>query len=136
MKTQLTETMYLTGAALDWAVALADSQRVAYQSGHLYLVDEKQRRISAWKPSESWAQGGPIIDREHIDIRNTFTKDGYRTSESVDACHASINLPNGSTTYDATKVVWEYGPTQLIAAMRCYVASKLGEKVAIPVDLL
>jgi hypothetical protein len=30
----------------------------------------------------------------------------------------------------------EYGPTPLIAAMRCYVASKLGDEVEIPAELL
>lgn len=29
-----------------------------------------------------------------------------------------------------------YGPTPLIAAMRCYVASKLGDEVEIPEELL
>jgi len=29
-----------------------------------------------------------------------------------------------------------YGPTPLIAAMRCYVASKLGEEVEAPEELL
>jgi hypothetical protein len=29
----------------------------------------------------------------------------------------------------------EYGPTPLIAAMRCYVAAKLGDTVEIPEDL-
>jgi hypothetical protein len=28
------------------------------------------------------------------------------------------------------------GPTALIAAMRCYVASKLGEEIEIPIELL
>ena len=29
-----------------------------------------------------------------------------------------------------------YGPTMLIAAMRCYVASKLGEEIDVPEELL
>ena len=36
-------------------------------------------------------------------------------------------------TRDQTKMV--YGPTALIAAMRCYVASKLGEEVDVPEEL-
>ncbi len=31
---------------------------------------------------------------------------------------------------------WGMGPTPLIAAMRCYVASKLGDEVDIPEELL
>jgi hypothetical protein len=30
----------------------------------------------------------------------------------------------------------QYGPTPLIAAMRCYVASKLGDEVEVPDELL
>ena len=66
--------------------------------------------------SGDWAQGGPIIDREKISL--------------VDA--------NGC--WAGRKAYWDspkpslllYGPTPLIAAMRCYVASKLGDDVDVP----
>lgn len=91
--------------------------------------------VRIWSPSTDWSQGGPIIEREHIDIRHTFTEGGYRTAESVDAVHAAINLPNGATVFSPEKAVWEYAPTPLIAAMRCYVASKLGDEVEVPDEL-
>lgn len=59
-----------------------------------------------------WALGGPIIDSEAITVRNI----GLNIEGQIwDAA-----IGNGD----------EYeGPTALIAAMRCYVASKLGEDV-------
>jgi hypothetical protein len=46
-----------------------------------------------------------------------------------------IVLPNGATKFDPYSVVTEYGQTPLIAAMRCYVVSKLGEEVEVPDEL-
>ena len=83
-----------------------------------------------------WSYAGPIISKQKINIRYTFTEGGYRTSDSVDAVHASIDLRNGSKVFDSKKVIWEYGNTDLVAAMRCYVTSKLGEEVEVPENLL
>ena len=66
--------------------------------------------------STNWAQGGPIIEREGITLR-------CYTDALWDA---SIGR---RLDYVAN------GPTPLIAAMRCYVASKLGDEVEIPEEL-
>lgn len=58
-------------------------------------------------------QGGPIIERERINLWN----EGYEWEASRYGEH----------------IVW--GKTPLIAAMRCYVASKLGDDVTIPEEL-
>jgi hypothetical protein len=68
--------------------------------------------------SSDWAFGGPIIEREDIGV---FPKDD-------------------STGWYAHKT-WGIstdgeGPTPLIAAMRCYVASKLGDTIDIPEELI
>ena len=65
--------------------------------------------------STSWTKGGPIIEREKIAI----DFDGAAWCAS-----------------DNHKPLANYGPTPLIAAMRCYVASKLGDDVKIPEELL
>ena len=80
------KTSELQGAALDWAVELIDG----WQWCHDY--------------STNWGHGGPIIEREGIEI-----------------------CPIGNGEF--------YGDTPLIAAMRCYVASKLGDEVEIPEEL-
>ena len=64
--------------------------------------------------STDWTQGGPIIEREEICML-----------APVRGLWRSINM--GRT---------QYGPTPLIAAMRCYVASKLGDEVDVPEELL
>ena len=111
----------LTGAALDWAVSVAELDTEDGLPPPPYSTD--------------WAQGGPIIEREHIEIRPTITEGGYRTSSSVDAIEARIMLPNGVAEFDPSLVVSAYAPTSLIAAMRCYVTSKLGDEIYIPKEL-
>lgn len=66
-----------------------------------------------------WAQGGPIIEREQIGF---WPPAGGRTAGQVWA--ANYNLDK--------KKPRMYGPTPLVAAMRCYVASKLGDEVDVP----
>lgn len=104
----------LTGAALDWAVAKCEGHYLppidAYTDVWL-----SQRRFST-----DWAQGGPIIEREGIWTRTTDE------GEDDPDCKWRAELP-----YRAVEV----GATPLIAAMRCYVASKLGDDVAIPEEL-
>ena len=73
-----------------------------------------------WKPSTIWSQGGPIIERERISIE--IKHDGWWLAQIY-----NINDdPRWLVVAD----------TPLIAAMRCYVASKLGEEVEIPEERL
>ena len=121
------KTSELTGAALDWAVAKCMGHRVAENYGsyiRIYLPDPKQAGYTlAFCPSTDWAVGGPIIEREGIELR-------YWGLHSV-PWKASID---GDT--DAGVVLYEeHGTTPLIAAMRCYVASKLGDEIEIPTEL-
>ena len=120
------KTSELTGVALDWAVAKCMGHRVAENYGsyiRIYLPDPKQAGYTlAFCPSTDWAQGGPIIEREGIELR-------YWGLHSV-PWKASID---GDT--DAGVVLYEeHGTTPLIAAMRCYVASKLGDEIEIPTE--
>jgi hypothetical protein len=74
----------------------------------------------AWTSySSDWSQGGPIIEREAVTVSQGSPVLGLEWM----ACDA------GSTHV-------QHGPTYLIAAMRCYVASKLGDTVKIPEELL
>jgi len=63
--------------------------------------------------STNWAQGGPIIEREGIRLHRSHTGEWWAGSEA-----------------DPQRPV--NGPTPLIAAMRCYVTSNLGNDVNIP----
>ena len=60
--------------------------------------------------ANDWAQGGPIIERE-----------GVQLARVGDVWEAWVDADG----------VFCQGPTPLIAAMRCYVASKLGDEVGV-----
>jgi hypothetical protein len=103
------KTNELTGAALDWAVAKCEGY------DWFILWDENKPRYST-----NWAQGGPIIEREKIDV---------------------IADPNGKDVWMGRLYLnWvkyeAFATTPLIAAMRCYVASKLGDDVDVPSELI
>ena len=111
------KTSELTGAALDWAVAKAEG--IVWEQGDL----DAGEYGPGFAPSINWAHAGPIIEREEIEL--TFDRAGETDtlwrSEMFDIKGVSI--------------AHEYGPTPLIAAMRCYVASKLGDEIEIPEEL-
>jgi hypothetical protein len=69
--------------------------------------------------SADWALAGPIIEREKLCI--TASVEGDWTAFCVS---------------DEMDMQWICrGPTPLIAAMRCYVASQLGDEVEVPEEL-
>jgi hypothetical protein len=104
------KTSELQGAALDWAVAKCEG----LMQGQI-AIDGVTRGF--YKPSTDWAQGGPIIERERISV---WARGNEWAAESF--------VPN----QHGLECV---GPTPLIAAMRCYVASKLGDEVEVPDEL-
>ena len=114
------KTSELTGAALDWAVANLENVPVN-APGYLWGVGQFNHRYST-----DWAQGGPIIEREKLDL---FTEKG--TPESWVASIARYQNGERLTGWR----IHQYGPTPPIAAMRCYVASKLGDEIEIPEEL-
>lgn len=113
------KTSELTGPALDWAVAM-----LAYPSPD-YEPDDWEVYVTAgcsdegwvFSPSTDWAQGGPIIEREKIEL------------------HYDDAIGWKGEYLDADDFIECYGPTPLIAAMRCYCCSKLGDEVEIPEEL-
>jgi hypothetical protein len=126
-----TKTAELTGAALDWAVAKitnpewTDEDRRYNTIGY---VDTGDIDDEPYAPSTDWAQGGPIIEREKIDT-NHISIDQY----SGDSYWVA-SFPRPATHKDLWR--FGYGPTLLIAAMRCYVANKLGDEVEVPDGLV
>lgn len=117
MKIKVSEA---TGATLDWMVAKCEGY-----SGYDAAMGRVQapRKEYGWVDlcnlnySTDWAQGGPIIEREKVAV---WTADGVNW-------HAREFVL-------ATSPV-SVGPTPLVAAMRCYCASKLGDEVEVPEEL-
>jgi hypothetical protein len=115
------KTSKLTGAALDWAVAMIefpDEPRGNLERCTGRCGEEYEHRYST-----NWAQGGPIIERDKITV-----------SQGRDLI-ASIWDPNGILGNSDWYRFKQRGSTPLIAAMRCYVASKLGDEVEVPDEL-
>jgi hypothetical protein len=101
------KTNELTGAALDWAVAKCEG--VSWAS---YFKDGY---------STDWAIGGPIIEREKIDLNWDLT-----LTHRVDGLWFARGDDGGDVT----------ATTPLVAAMRCYVASKFGDEIDVPEEIL
>lgn len=106
----------LEGPLLDLAVANAEGIKAVI---HLVpnavepfyecaVLNECGRLQYQFMPSRDWVQGGPIVEREMLGIMPV--SDAWWRAGDVDGA-------NG------------FGPTPLVAAMRCYVTSKIGEEV-------
>lgn len=128
------ETSEAQGPVLDWLVAKC----VGLKPYAFVERDMGQKRpLARWcgvnvgpsghelfSPSTDWAQGGPIIEQEEIDLGVS--------APDVGGWFACMN----NDTHSTEMLHYANGPTPLIAAMRCYVSSKLGETVEVPEELL
>lgn len=115
------------GAALDWLVAKCEGIKLTPYGNIEYVVDHLTSEFTPYNPSTNPAQGWPIIDRE---INNLF-KNNKLDPSNPDVWTAVKHVPNA---YNTT-LLHRDGPTSLIAAMRCYCCSKLGDVVDIPEEL-
>ena len=109
----------LEGAQLNWAVAVSEGNEPAWfdmnPPKHTVRING---RADSYDPSGSWEQGGPIIEREEGSVSH------WSKVERHAAWIADMGLD--MRRYRCT------GPTALIAAMRAFVASKLGDEVEVP----
>jgi Protein of unknown function (DUF2591) len=116
----------LSGAALDWAECMAsepDSKWGWFEIRDGLLYDPLNEET--YSPSTNPAQSYPIIHQEKINIVHLD-----ETPPDAMAPHKACVGANIDGLYQF------YGPTPLVAAIRCYVASKLGDEVEIPSQLL
>ena len=124
------KTSELQGAALDWAVATCEGatdfwfDTVATHWVKLHGEDRALRYgwAQSYLPSTDWAQGGPIIEREEIALE-PMTHDKFGDGWLA-------------TRVEGPAVCMEFGPTMLIAAMRCYVVGILGDEVEVPNEIV
>lgn len=93
-----------------------------------YLFDEIP--LSRYTPSTDPSQGYPIIERE---LNVLEKRDGYWYAWRAKRNDGSVTMT--FATMLASREAWAYGPTPLIAAMRAYVISKLGDYAEIPEEL-
>jgi hypothetical protein len=116
----------LQGAALDWAVAKCEGKGIEFDDPKdpwLTLDGIAYQPLHSYTPTTDWAQGGPIIERDGISMR-------FSERDARGAWYAVLG-PNRFLSPDFEGS----GPTPLVAAMRCYVASKLGDEIDLPEEL-
>lgn len=116
------KTQDLTGAALDWAVSHIELNTAPTRGEYIkpWVLDAHKAGQGSGPYSTDWQWGGPIIERERINLNEDI--------------HPTLQWM--CTLYVLDEEPWQmYGPTPLIAAMRCFVASKLGDEVDIPEGL-
>ena len=111
----------LTGTALDWAVAQCEGVRVRLLEFGLCYGEpgniDYQDQWVGYCPSADWSQGGPIVERERIKIDPR--KGQWEAT-----------IWNEAATQNPA-----YAPTPLIAAMRCFCASRIGDEIEVPDEI-
>lgn len=119
-----------SGIVLDWLVAKCEGVAVEHlktsdgllnQLNFKKLSEARKYNDARYRPQYSPSQAWPIIDRERICV------------------HAYLDPAEGWNACIYIGKVRRFhlgGSTGLIAAMRCYVASKLGEEAEVPEELL
>ena len=131
------KTLELTGTALDWVVAKCEDLHTGYpgywSNSVLEAADRGTENPFAY--STKWTLAGPIIERETIAI--SYDADWVYDPAKVDP---EDEPDNGDRWYAEIRrsshdFISDYGPTPLIAAMRCLVSSKLGDEVDVPEEL-
>lgn len=137
MKVKVSEA---TGPVLDWMVAKAKEISVDLRLSCLVngpraapFVNQRwvgdQERWDRYEPSTNWTYGGPIIEREGIDlwcnVPSGIAEKHKWWGPSWRACYHRCGVGTEPS----------YGPAPLIAAMRCYVTSKLGDEVDVLKEL-
>ena len=120
-----TKTQDLEGEALNYAATLADKWNaylIMDHAGALHTYYRHDQHGSIVYPNYlNWSDAGPVIERERIELKIPEAKEfgqwmALITDASGDYIHRS-------------------GPTPLIAAMRCFIQSRLGDEVEIPEEL-
>lgn len=136
---------------LDYMAALALGHNIVWDGIAYWISDlntskligskwKSAGRPCGWSPSSYWEHGGPIIEREKI---GTLFDAGsacrgptwFATPDDQQVSHG-YEGENFDPAFMVNEADGCYGPTPLIAAMRCFVTSKLGEEVEVPDGLV
>ncbi len=111
----------LIGRSLDWAVAVCQNVELDENNDPIWFDDRGW--LTKYSPSTDWSQGGPIID--------ALLRTGLVIQQG-----GPLAANDRVWVYVKGVDMFFHGPTLLIAVMRCYVSSKLGEEAEVPDELL
>jgi hypothetical protein len=149
------KTSELTDLSLDWAVAHCVNAHIlnCVTGEPITPLEFAGLHDVGWNNySSDWDQGGSIIEDHDIsmirlDDGYVLDSNGYATGERTRVHIAVIGGCFGLETfrnsygedwgkiYHIDTLLVSNGPTALIAAMRCFVESKMGNEVDIPEEL-
>ncbi len=126
------KTSELQFSALSFLVAMIEMPHLVWgetigihHAGKQVVVPELPEP-QCYSPFTDWCMFGPIMEREEIELHK-WAIEGWKAKATS---YSFLNTPQECDTFAES-----FGPTPLIAAMRCYVASKLGDDVEIPEEL-
>ncbi len=140
----------LVGAALDWAVAQCEGYKENEAGGWYTLIAGEYEFVPGFRPTTDPAQAWGIIDRDGISVVRCdddygVDDDGYTTDQRIPVWCASkgqqgLETSTEHQSHEAMYQIYEaevvYGPTSLVAAMRCKVDSVYGKEIDIPDELV
>lgn len=121
-----------TPLQLDWLVELAKGTHWSLNGYFCFDNPKRYDKNPEWRYSTDWAQGGPIMLQNNI---------GYGTDDGPGLFIANRNClytdrdQDGKAVLVFREIGAGYGPTPLIAGLRCWIAFKLGDEVEIPEEL-
>lgn len=110
------KTNELIGAALDYWVAKCENSDWSDDDCIVNITPGCCDEGWVFNPSSDWSQGGPIIEKEGIRMHRGVNDHWWAATDEE---------PQRPVT----------GPTPLVATMRCFVASKMGDEIKIPDEL-
>ncbi len=117
----------LSGIALDYMVAVLENR----DSTYLNYFTSQWHLNKSLHYSTNREKGGAIIERELIATEPNWNNAGYHSPTGYWDWLAHVL---GDTNIDDPHTM--NGSTPLIAGMRCYVASKLGDTVDVPASIM
>jgi hypothetical protein len=110
----MSKTSELIDEKLDYWVGVIEEKDVYILGEYCYVRTYTNKYVTIpgfYSPSTDWSQGGPIIERERIEL------------SGVGPFWAASMTPGNGLEFH------QLGDTYLQAAMRCFVASKYGDEV-------
>lgn len=117
----------LIGPALNWAVAKCEGKNITLMrndDGSLFPQPVWADGIQQLDYDSSWNLSGPIIEREELKI--------FKNAAGANWVAGRERLWPDAT---GLRCQYKHAPTILVAGLRCFVASRMGDEVDVPDEL-
>lgn len=116
-----------TPAQVSWLVTMIETDRLRAEGEPIkqWWLEQLATGQGAHPYATDWLWGGPLAERERIEVY-TWGHDDY-CAKATDFSRR----PDGDGVFAE-----QFGETELLARMRCFVASVYGEEVDVPEGLL